>query len=154
MPILNQTDIVKWAMLAAYIDSEGTIRITSHARFHGRGSSPRHYLSVIVTNTDVLLMQWLKDNFGACVFEVTRPQNNRRIFRWMANSRQAETIIRGCLPYFIIKRRQADVALAFANLPVNRRGVKVSPETLAVREGFRQQMKQVNSTGNSPIVIQ
>lgn len=154
MTTTNQTDVVKWAMLAAYIDSEGTIRIASHARFHGRGSSPRHYLSVIVTNTDVLLMQWLKSNFGACVFEVAVPKKNRRLYRWMANSRQAETIIRGCLPYFIVKRSQAEVALAFASLPVNRRGVKVSPELLAKREDLRQQMKQVNSVGGNSAVLQ
>src|SRR5277367_4243309 len=103
MPILNQTDVVKWAQLASFIDGEGTIRIASHARFHGRGASPRHYLAVIITNTDVLLMQWLRSNFGACVFSVTTPKGHRQMFRWMANSRQAETIIRGCLPYFIIK---------------------------------------------------
>lgn len=154
MPILNQTDILKWAMLAAYIDSEGTIRISSHARFHGRGASPRHFLTVVVTNTDVLLMQWLKTNFGACVFEVNAPKRNRRLYRWMVNSRQAETVIRGCLPFFVIKRRQAELALAFASLPVNKRGVKVSPELLATREDFRQRMKDVNATGNSPAVIQ
>lgn len=64
----------------------------------------------------------------------------------MVNCKQAETIVRGCLPFLIIKVRQAELAISFQELTHNLQGRKVSAASVVEREKFREEMKQINGT--------
>jgi hypothetical protein len=104
----------KWIQLAAFIDGEGSIYIkplqTKSARYN--------QLTIHIANTDPRLPVWCQQNFGGKVY---RSDSNRRLqgekcniaYSWRIFSKNAENILRGCLPYFILKREQAEIALAY-----------------------------------------
>lgn len=112
-PDLTQVATLDWARLAAYIDGEGCIRITTVKGAHD-WSRRVMYIELHISNTDIRLSEWLVRIFGGAV-HVRRQKTSRwaTCYCWSVVSRRAADIIAGCLPYFIIKRDQADVALAF-----------------------------------------
>jgi hypothetical protein len=102
-----------WIRLAAYIDGEGTIAVKNLTTKSGRYSQ----LIVAIANTDPRLPMWCKENFGGLLYasdnNTKKSAKWRRYFRWIAHSAHAESIVRQCLPYFLLKREQAEVALAY-----------------------------------------
>lgn len=115
LTFLDDISPIDWARLAAFIDGEGCIRI---ATVKGNKTSSRRvmYVEVTITNTDVRLVEWLARTFGGnsvCSRRAGLHQNWSQCFAWSVSSRHATALIEHALPYFIIKREQANVALAF-----------------------------------------
>lgn len=140
---------IDWARLAAYIDGEGTIYINKQ-KARKEGWSPRYFLCVVVTNTNALLMNWLKETFFGSVYFVRNghsPLSKRLLMRWQLNERQAQTALEHCLPFFVMKREQAEIGLAFMKLrDENSQGRrKVLQSVLDLRESFRLQIQGANS---------
>lgn len=128
------------ARLAAYIDGEGCIYI-SHQKARGRAVSKLHSLIVSVANSDPKLINWLTSNFGGFVAQtVANPLSTRPCFTWRLANTRAATLLEQCLPYFIIKLDQAQIALAFQNTMTNR-GTRVPVEVVEQREKFRLALK-------------
>lgn len=129
-----------WARLAAYIDGEGAILI--NRSFWANKGWQKIWLRLNVTNTDPRLPQWCKKTFGVGNVNLSdrrRKPQHRQSFRWDVSSRQAETILRGCLPWFLIKKEEAEIALAFQET-LGGPGRIVSQETWEKRELLRQQL--------------
>jgi hypothetical protein len=136
-PSISATEI-DWARLAAYIDGEGCISVT---RVVMKGK-PRLYLQVVVTNCDFRLLEWIGNRFGGAVQE--RPTNNirkgrwSRSFRWITTNKVAAKILEGCLPFFVIKREQAEIGLAHQRLCGYK--AKHSPEVEAEKNKLRDDL--------------
>jgi hypothetical protein len=120
---------VDWARLAAYIDGEGCIRIASMKTKHA--PRPYLYLDIRISNTSKVLMIWLKDTFGGKIYEF-KHKNERwaTSHQWMVACLYAGEILKGCLPHFVLKRDQAEVALEFQATKTKRWGVKGTPEDI------------------------
>jgi hypothetical protein len=104
---------IDWARLAAYIDGEGSIHIaTAKARHWKRGYM---YVDLRVTGTDARLALWLQQNFDGKVYWSKRKagRNWKPAFHWVLACRQAHHVLSNCLPYFVMKRDQAEIAIAF-----------------------------------------
>ncbi len=142
---LSDIATIDWARLAAYLDGEGAILINENKspprKTHSRVSH-YVYLRVCVTNTDPRLIRWLVQTFGGAV--VTQQHKNpkwRRAYKWHVSCGTAEAILRMCLPYFVCKRDQADLALAFQEtLKGYRRGNPLPMSVVALRAQVREQM--------------
>ena len=131
---------VDWARLAAYIDGEGTIRIT---RVNGRKDKREiFYLEVSVHNANPKLSVWLLDRFGGSVCIENRRDNPKwsKCIRWYSACKQASLLLEKCLPYFILKLDQAETALAF-QATLKRWGVKGRP--VAIYEQQRQYRRKL-----------
>ena len=127
---------IDWARLAAFIDGEGSILITE--RHYKTSPYPGMYIRVILANTDPRLLLWAKDRFGG-VFVIAqrdKPAHHKTPYKWHVSCNQAASVLEKCLPYFILKREQAEVALAFQRTVKHGRGrgVKLSDENRAFRE--------------------
>jgi hypothetical protein len=113
----EKIDEITWARLAAYIDGEGHISITygTTQKRHKSTQALRRYLRVMVTNTDPRLIRWLLKNFGGSIGHYSHPKTShwRHTLKWGVACRQAESILIGCWPYFITKKDQAEIAIAF-----------------------------------------
>lgn len=108
---LSQISPIDWARLAAFIDGEGHIALNSNKMSNGKHYA---YLRVIVTNTDPRLIVWCQRLFGGGILRNDRSKaGQRNCFKWTATCRHAETILKGCLEYFVLKRDQAELGLAF-----------------------------------------
>lgn len=145
LAFLDDVSPLDWARLAAFIDGEGCIRI---ATVKGNKTSSRRvmYVEVTITNTDVRLVEWLGRTFGGSVVpqrkSQTRP-NWSSCFAWSVASRHATALLQRLLPLFIIKREQAEIALAFQAtiLPGRPYGRSGRPaELIAQQETYASQL--------------
>lgn len=130
---------IDWARAAAFLDGEGSIYI---AKGYVKGSLSGHQLCLDVTNTDPRLPIWFQERFGGTVSIHSKKSktNRRQAFRWRSRCNVASDVLRGCLPYFLLKRDQAEMALAFQQNFITTRGGrahKVTQEEFDEREKYR-----------------
>lgn len=144
---LKTVSQMDWIRLAAFIDGEGSIFIGRSTR---KGGCVQHALEVVVSGTSPLLINWLLNTFGGNAYlsypNGTSDLGSKICTSWKLFEIRAEMVIRACLPYFIIKRSQADIALAYRDL--KRRGVKwqkVTPAVIEQRDALRNQLHILNS---------
>jgi len=132
--------------LAAFIDGEGCITICRSPR-RGAAASNQHELKMTVSNTSLRLFDWLMSTFGGNVRRAHN-QSYLPVYSWVLNELQAEVIIRRCLPYFIIKREQAEVALAFRDLKTRKRlnfnNSRLTPLMLMQRDELHDKIRSLN----------
>jgi len=136
-----------WIKLAAFIDGEGSISIKNLTTKTGRYSQ----LFVAIANTDPRLPMWCRDRFGGLLYgsddNAKKSNKQRRFWRWITHSAQAESIIRGCLPHFLLKREQAEVALAYRKT-FRFKGGKgstriITDAELAIRQSCREELRRL-----------
>ncbi len=113
---MNAPTEIDYARLAMAIDGEGMIDIHTHSQFrpHLNRVHVTHYVRIVITNTDPRLALWCKNTFGGCVNPAkSRKPHHRPKLNWYCSSRKAISLIKPCMPYFLLKREQAEIALAF-----------------------------------------
>lgn len=154
VPELSQISAVDWARLAAYIDGEGCIRIAGV-----KGATPRSrrvlYVEVTVSNTDARLTAWLKNTFGGSVHVNNRRLGNEHKWApataWVVGSKHASILLENALPFFIIKREQADVALAFQQTIITNRRYGRSGRPMEIidrQHDLREQLQTLKGTSS------
>lgn len=91
--------------LAGIVDGEGTITLMSSSFV------PR----ILVANSHAGLMQWLHATYGGSLYNprATRKPNHKPIITWGVGVVQAITLCRLLHPYLKIKRRQAEIVIAW-----------------------------------------
>ena len=126
-----------WKTMAAFIDGEGCIRIQrqepgSRGASH-RAKSPRHDLIIVIGNTDPRLALWCKERFGGSLYlreTSKRNDKHRDAYVWHATQKRAESILHGCLPHFLLKKEQAQIALAFCAVAWTQLGGDQLPQSI------------------------
>ncbi len=149
---LEEISSVDWARLAAYVDGEGCIGISLHYVKRRVKRYRAEHMYVNVVNTDPRLIAWCFTTFGGCLRESKRPdRNHRNMSIWQVSADQAAEILEHCLPYFLIKREQAEIALAFQLTRLKRGGQKgcgkgqqrISAEVEALRDQYHTEIKRL-----------
>ena len=144
---LSKVSEIEFARLAAYIDGEGCITISTSPARGKKAITRNHNMVITVTNTSPLLFGWLLKTFGG----VARPANNNTLpcWRWIVSEIHSEEILRRCLPYFVIKEQQAKIGIAFREIKKwtyqechNR---PITAEMLAERDEMYWRMRTLNS---------
>ena len=136
---------IDWAMMAAFIDGEGSILINTQK--NKRGEVRGFYLRVMVANTDVRLMHWLQERFGGTFKDANTAKyyegkNWKRAYHWGASAHRGAWILQNCLPYFVMKRDQAELGIQLQDsLEKNSRRGRGRTTSREVHES-RQQIKQ------------
>lgn len=146
---------VSWARLAAYLDAEGSIAI-NRVSPNGKRKTPAFSLRVAVGNSDPRLIVWLKNTFGGWAGPQKQTHKEGRVlskkprFLWAVNCHQAAYVLEQCLPYFVCKKDQAEVGIAFQQLLTKTRcrtgrGHSVPLTNVSEREEFHQKLKAMHS---------
>jgi hypothetical protein len=139
--IPSETDYMRLAMA---IDCEGMIDIHTHRQFrpHLNRVHVAHYVRIVITNTDPRLVLLCKRVFsGTSGLGRKAGKKWRASFKWYCSSLKAINLIKGCMPYFILKREQAEIALAFqATVKRIGRGGH-SKKTMQTRLQLQKEMK-------------
>lgn len=150
----EQHYLIDWARLAALIDGEDCINLT----YAGKRWLT---LTVSITNCAPRIPQWCAATFGGKCRLIKRKLSKaswRPAYIWYRSTIDAEKILRGCLPYFIAKRDQAEIALASRAVLFPRggrvKGRELTPEVVASREALRLQLRQLKHQALSPDVVQ
>ncbi|MFA5377841.1 MAG: LAGLIDADG family homing endonuclease [Dehalococcoidia bacterium] len=131
---------------AGIIDGEGSIMINrSYGPTYKRGFSYR--LEVTVTNTNEWLVNWLKMNYGGSIhLRKSRKPQEKDCYAWSLWSRAARRFLEFILPYLILKKAQAEIAIQFqGNKPPP--GKSLSEEQMAVEDVARMTMQALNKKG-------
>lgn len=126
----NRWSETELAYLAGIVDGEGCFAM--HKRGHHYGTQ------IEVGNTDLLLMDWLKSHFGGTVSH--EPRSNKKhqdIWRWRTTTDTLEVILQSLIPYLIVKKRQAQIMLAY------RATVNVGRSTARKSDAVKQERREM-----------
>lgn len=148
---LTATEI---SYMAGVVDSDGCISIGKmKGRFNKtqRTVNPRYVLTLIVTNTNVDLMEWLVKKFeGRMKSRKKVKPNHKTTWNWVLDHGKALHTLRLIKPYLIVKKEQAKTGIEFIEKWVTTKGgvgATTSPEEVSRREALYQTMKILNQTG-------
>lgn len=133
------TDI---AYLAGIFDGEGHVCIQRSNSRKGM-TSAFHNLDIGITNTDEDLISSLHDIYGGHVGSTgIRGQHRTNCYRWRLNGPNTISFLKLLLPHLKIKRRQAEIAIAFQqDVLRRRRGSKLTPEEVKKRDEYMLALK-------------
>lgn len=93
--------------MAGLVDGEGTIMLYRRRQYAS--------LRLVVSNTNAAVLDWCADTTGVgdVQWKSRGNERHRPAGMWSANSDAAEGLIGQMLPYLVIKREQAELALDF-----------------------------------------
>lgn len=129
--------------IAGVLDSDGAIWIGCEKRH----TYPRYMLRIAVSNTRPSLLDFFAEHCGGTSKKYKKRNAKwRDEYRWCLSGLPAAQVIRLALPYLVIKRTQALVALEFASTIVP--GQSRLPESWRqMRERLYHQMLKLNKKG-------
>ena len=146
--LVSQIDLAK---MAAFVDSEGHIAIpvTKHVT-HKFGRGEYEFVSLSVSNTNPVLMQWLTDRFGGRVYLLHRSGPRwKQGFQWNLSCLRAVALLKLLRPFFVLKGEQADIAIA-CQATMKQWGVKGTPaHVIEQRRELRARLKVLTKRGPS-----
>jgi hypothetical protein len=134
------------AYLAGLIDGEGCIHATTTNRAPHRKTRGLQLL-LEVWNTNEEIIDYLHGQFGGYRGTQDRFAQQKPLHVWRVSIGGVREILPQLMPYLRIKRRQAEVAMDLANLPVGKPFQPVSAELQAQREDLVAQIKAFNKRG-------
>lgn len=132
--------------MAGVIDCDGAIWIgadKSRNRKH-----PLYTLRISVSNTRPKLLHFFAEQFGGRVLRYEKKSDKwRNEYRWAKSGTPAADVIRHCLPYLVIKREQALIALEFASTILEGSNRHIPDSYRELRERLYHQMLELNKKG-------
>ena len=168
-----------WPYLAGMIDGEGHIGITKGCRYWTNKDGvktkyPAYTLQISVANNSLVLMKYLISHFGGVYYTHTRKNPNANIgYTWLPKGiKNKEKLLLCAIPYLVIKRKQAELALQFIRmdgetnpnkrqslyesfLQLNRRGVSPTANALNSSENeLKIESDLIGDYESAPVVIQ
>ncbi len=124
MKLLKEIDPLEARYIAGFFDGEGSIGIYKSRRLP-RTVNQTMYLSLAISNTDLNVLEFIRNSCGGCVIKA-KFKTNMQVWHWHAYSREGAHILQTIFPYLRVKRAQALIALEFAGLIA--RSVKTRPK--------------------------
>jgi len=98
------------AYAAGIIDGEGSIGAYTKDK-QGRGGL---CLQLSVANTDIRMLVFLSELWGGSVSTLSRKEIRRQLYEWRRVGQDCGNVLEDVLPYLIVKREQAELAIEFA----------------------------------------
>lgn len=91
-------------------------------------------------------MVWLLDTVGGSLVQKTRSKANwKETWNWQLSGQNAADFLEALLPYLVIKKERAELALMLYSL--KRDGLTLSPELVAEREEIAILIDSLNVRG-------
>ena len=136
---MNDQLMLAWA--AGFIDGEGSILFTRRS-----GRTRDFSMKLQAVNTNIKSLERLKDLFGGSIHSLHNEKkaygkNWKPSWIWSCSHRKAEETIRALLPFLLIKREQADLALLTRNYV----GVKFRRKSAETQELLAELMGQMHT---------
>lgn len=137
------------AYLAGFFDADGSIGITPPR------DTSLYLLSIHVVQVVPAPLLLFQEAFGG---KIGRPRGDpprRPVRTWTCETKKAEAALRAMLPWLVVKRERAELALEFRELfkgaNIVPRGRSCNPEKrgriMLERQGYYEQMRVLNRRG-------
>jgi len=128
------------AYLAGLVDGEGSILLCKGKKY----TVPSYILRVKVVNTNKQVIEWIQKRIKGRI-DIRKSDNKwRTLFIWSIHKKEIiHNFLKAILPYLIIKKEQAKIALQFKN------GQNpLSLKERIIRENLYQDLKLLNKKEN------
>ncbi len=123
------------AYLAGLFDAEGTVSINASEH-----RATRYQLDFRLSNSDGRIMTWLQSRFGGSL-SISYPANRQPAGTWRIPDRDKEQLLLATLPYMVVKRERAVLALEW---------IRHKDDGETVRQELYEKMRVLNTLGTSP----
>jgi hypothetical protein len=125
------------AYIAGLLDGEG--HITIQTSYSGQKCMP---IRIGISNNNLDLLSWVKERFGG-TFMQRRDKCNT--LKW-GDKKSAENLLKAVLPYLILKKRQAEIMLAYLESvgEQGERNARSWEERLALKEELDSERARCN----------
>jgi hypothetical protein len=145
----------KLAYLAGIIDGEGTLFIGNYGTKDKIRGTGFFQTIMAVTTTDVVLINWLYENFGGWKSEYTPKQRAKNckgpVHSWKCTGDRLTHLCELILPFLIIKKDQATILLEMrktyfnSEYQIGKQGVQHIPDdVIARRLELMDQLKKLH----------
>ena len=136
--------------LAGLLDGEGSLMIT---KWKGKASwKPQYRARISVSNTDRAVLMDVQRSFGGILAnQPPRDPGWKYSYQLVWTGGMAEPFLRCLLPYLQLKRERAEVLLEFVRHQRRTQHGRLSDEVIALREGLRRRIRELNARGAIPI---
>lgn len=127
--------------LAGVIDMESSIQIFKRKHSSQGYVYAGYTLSLNVSNTNLGLLQWLKQNLGGSVgAKKTYNPKCKQAYYWSLGGKETKQLLKKVYPYLLVKKEQAALAL---NFPF---GTK-SEFNISLKDKLFEEIKILNKRG-------
>lgn len=143
-------DELKVAYAAGLMDGEGSVIIHKSKR--------SYWLQTRITNTDRGLLEFMKRNFGGFIAKQgaagpnSGPRRTKECWYWAITTNQAAAFLVEVIPYLIVKKPQAEIAIEFQDRIHKANGIRLTDEELKIRESYKQRISCLNKTGKEEVL--
>lgn len=138
--IATDTD---YAYIAGVIDSDGCIQACKLTSGSGHYRAELH-----VIQKNIAIIDFLYSRFEGSVNVVNRQHKSglKNYIRWMITGTRMANILKNCLPYLVLKKEQAKLAIELQSMLVPKgRARKLPVEAIERRKYIAFKMKSLNS---------
>lgn len=145
----RQWEATELAYLAGFLDGEGSITVFNFVdkRYPRRQGS---VLRLSAYNTNLAVLEWIAFRFGGRVGLVKRRRIDwKQSYIWERGGRNAAEIIEACLPFFKVKRQQAELFMEVAATIRNWGKNKIPNEVVDFRRAAALRMSVLNGGRNA-----
>jgi hypothetical protein len=130
--------------VAGLFDGEGCIQICKVMRQEHTQYMHTH-LVVTITSSYLPVILQLKRQFGGHKIRVKKSVNYKTYWHWMAECRLGEDFLSVILPFLVIKKEQAILALKYRKtFKHTYKGSPVPDTIMQIRDDFRNQIRTLN----------
>lgn len=141
--IINKSDAI---YLAGIFDGEGCVTLGKMENY-----KTTYCLNVNVTNTNQLLLEWIKETVGkGGVYKKTRENDYwKDNYVWKINGSLAVSFLKVIYPYLKVKRIQCDIAFKFGEtIQGKQTRVRLTDEERDSRRELFLEMRKANHRNN------
>ena len=134
------------AYLAGLIDGEGCVSIR---KWKDKGKYFGYTLCLDIANSNPKLVKWIVENFGGKIYSYKFKNPNHKIRHdWRIYHQRAADILLTVLPYLVIKKTQALLAIEFRDTFYKGKTAESRADMVTLRERIIAQMHILNNKGN------
>ena len=132
------------AYLAGFFDGEGSVTVSSRSNRPGDIS---YFLQITISQTTLPVLQLYQRYFGGAIGSVKRPAGYSLTWQWRPHHRGMTLFLSSLLPFLILKKPQAEIALAFLEayrLASSGQPYRLSRAAREIGEEFITKFSQLN----------
>ena len=153
--ILSEHEI---GYLAGIMDGEGTIHISKPITRNKDCKSGIYQTYIAVTNTEIILLDWLKERIGGIIRSIPTDKGSniirKPIWRWYCPIVRITEFCKLLIPHSVIKRRQFEIMMEIRSTykqpsEKGKQGWQIlTPEVLEIRHRCYLELKSLHTRPN------
>lgn len=136
--------------LAGFFDGEGSVQIAK--RIKVKRKTPNYCLSISCANAHQGIINLYKATFGGSIEVTQQKKSNHASYRWRADGGLACAVLERLLPFFVVKKQRAELAISFQRNLIDgkrtMRGKSFDADLLKRRDEAWALMRKLNQEYN------